>query len=162
MTSLLALDCSRSTGWCFFAGAAAKPICRTWKAADTWASDVYGSYFAEFEAWLSDALATFTPDVVAFESPILMQRVAGRGTDERQVRRMVGVAAIIEKVAFQRKLRCFEVNNKVAKAHAGLGPYKDKNGMIVAMTRLGYDIGDEHQADAAAVARVVYSDLGLL
>ena len=157
---LLALDCSRSIGWCFFADAKAKPTCRTWKAADTWASDLYGSYFSEFEVWLNDALMRFTPDVLAFESPILMPRVAGRGTDERQVRRMVGVAAIIEKVAYDRRVRCFEVNNRVAKAFVGLGPYKDKNGMIVAMTQKGFSVADSHQSDACAVALVVYDQIG--
>jgi len=32
----------------------------------------------------------------------------------------------------------------------------------VAMTALGYEVADQHQADACAVARVVFSDLGEL
>jgi hypothetical protein len=55
-----------------------------------------------------------------------------------------------------------EVNNKSAKAFAGVSRFKDKDGMVVAMTALGYEVGDQHQADACAVARVVYDQLGEL
>lgn len=169
MTSVLSLDCSKFVGWAFFRSADDKsPKCRTWQAKDTWLSEDYGNYFAETEAWLLDMLTTFGPDVLAFESPILMPKREGRGSDEQQVRRLVGVVAVIEKVAHQKAIRCFEVHNQVAKSFMGVAgrrpenmtkqEYKDR--MLNAVTALGYYCGDNHQADAVAIARVVYSDLG--
>jgi hypothetical protein len=69
---------------------------------------------------------------------------------------------VAELVCARRALRCFEVHNRTAKSFVGLPPEKDKDAIIVAKTALGYEVGDQHQADACAVARVVYSDLGLL
>lgn len=168
MTSVLALDASRWIGYAFFKSSDAKPVCRTWQAKDTWLSDEYGGYFAETEAWLLDMIATFSPDVLAFESPILVNRREGRGTDEQQVRRLVGVVSVIEKVAYQRKIKCLEIHNQTAKSFMGVAgrkaegesPAMYKSRMIVAVAALGYECADSHQSDAVAIARVVFSDLG--
>ena len=168
MTSVLALDASRYIGSAYFKSSDAPPLCRTWKAKDSWLSDEYGSYFAETEQWLEDMLTFFHPDVLAFESPILLQRREGRGTDEQNVRRLVGVVSIIEKVAYQRKIKCLEIHNQTAKSFMGVAgrkaegetPAMYKSRMIVAVAALGYECADSHQSDAVAIARVVYSDLG--
>lgn len=168
MTSVLALDASRYIGSAFFKSSDAPPLCRTWKAKDSWLSDEYGSYFAETEQWLMDMLTFFHPDVLAFESPILMQRRDGRGTDEQNVRRLVGVVSVIEKVAYQRSLKCMEVHNQSAKSFMGVAGRKRedetqaqyKSRMVTAVTALGFDVADDHQADAVACALCVYSDLG--
>lgn len=168
MSSVLALDASRYIGYAFFKSSDAKPMCRTWRAKDTWLTEDYGNYFAETEAWLLDMLATFSPDVLAFESPILMPKRDGRGSDQQQVRRLVGVVAVIEKVAYQKSIRCFEVHNQTSKSFMGVAGrrgedetqahYKDR--MITAVAALGYECADSHQSDAVAIARVVYSELG--
>lgn len=168
MPSVLGLDCSKYIGWALFRSADDRaPRCRTWQAKDTWLSEDYGNYFAETEAWLLDMLATFQPDILAFESPILMPKRDGRGSDEQQVRRLVGVVAVIEKVAYQKAIRCFEVHNQTAKSFMGVAgrrpegvtqqQFKDR--MLNAITAMGIECGDNHQADAAAVALCVYSDL---
>lgn len=168
MTSILGLDCSKSVGRSYFASPDAKPLCATWKARDSWSSAEYGGYFSEFEEWLLGEISVFKPDVLAFESPILVAGVPGRGTDEQQVRRLVGVVSVAEKVAYNLKLRCYEIHNQTAKAFSGVPGRRPpgmsvadyKNLMVVAMTRLGYSVADSHQADSCAISRVVYSDLG--
>lgn len=78
------------------------------------------------------------------------------------------MVAIIEKVAYQLKLRCFEVNVQTAKAHMDVAgrkredetPAQYKDRMVAAVTSQGYEVGDSHQADAIAVGLCVYSDLG--
>lgn len=170
MTSVLALDASRFIGSAYFNASDAQPLCRTWKAKDAWLSEEYGSYFAETEQWLIDMLTFFHPDVLAFESPILMPRREGRGNDEQNVRRLVGVVSIIEKVAYQRKIRCLEVHNQSAKSFMGVAgrrgenetPGQYKSRMICAVANRGYDCADSHQSDAVAIALVCYSDLGEL
>ncbi len=146
------------------------PKCRTWHGKDSWLSDDYGPYFDEAEKFIIDEITVFDPKIVAFEAPLLLPRREGRGTDEQQVRRLVGVVSIIEKVAYQMHRECREINVQDTKFIAGIpsrrpkdmtyGQYKDL--MTIAMTKLGYAVADDHQADACAVGRVVYSDLGLL
>ncbi len=162
MTSILSLDASKYVGWAMFSSADSKPQCRTWVAHGLWNSDDYAPYFLAFENWLLDMLAIFKPDVLAFESPIVVARRDGRGSDENNVRRLIGIVSVAELVCARRGLRCFEVHNQTAKAFVGASSRKDKDAMIVAMTALGYEVGDQHQADAIAVALCVYSDLGLL
>lgn len=168
MVSILGLDCSKSCGFAFFKSAEAKPLCGTWVARDSWLSDQYGGYFDEFEKWLDDRITVFKPEVLAFESPLLLQRHKGRGTDEQQIRRLVGVVSIAEKLAHQRSIPCHEVNVQTAKAMFDIpgrrpegmskGEYKDL--MLLAMTNLGVACADSHQADAAALSLVVYDSLG--
>ncbi len=162
MTSLLAIDASKYVGWAFFRSADDKPKCRTWVARGLWDSDAYADYFAEFEKWLIEMLDVLQPDVFAFESPIVVPRRDGRGSDENNVRRLIGIVSVAELVCARRGLRCFEVHNQTSKAFVGMPRGKDKDGMVVAMTARGFDVGDSHQADAAAVALVVYDELGEL
>ncbi len=167
MVSILSLDASRSCGWSYFSGPTAMPKCGTWMARDTWLSDEYGFYFTEFEEWLEGILDLMKPDIVAFESPLLLQRQKGRGTDEQQIRRLVGVVSIAEKVAYQRKKRCEEVNVQTAKSFFEIpgrrpegmskGEYKDL--MLLEMTNRNFPCADSHQADACSIALVIYDML---
>jgi hypothetical protein len=171
MTSILSLDCSKYVGRSYFASAGAMPRCNTWVAQGLWDSDDYAPYFLAFEKWLDDSLMVFKPDVLAFESPIVVARGGwgdGRGSDENNIRRLIGIVSVAELVGARRNLRRFEVTNSTAKSFAGVptrkpggmsvGQYKDL--MVIAMTALGYSVADSHQADSCAVARVVFDMLG--
>lgn len=160
MTSLLSIDASKYVGWSFFTSADAKPKCRTWVAQGLWDSEDYAPYFLAFETWLIEMLVVLNPDVFAFESPIVVSRRDGRGSDENNVRRLIGIVSVAELVCARRNLPCYEVHNQTAKAFVGASSHKDKVDMIVRMTALGFDVADQHQADAAAVALVVFDQLG--
>lgn len=169
MASLLALDASKFVGWSFWKSPADKPLCRTWEAKSRWDTEVYGPYLLEFEEWLKDMLVTMKPGVLAFESPIVVAGGwgKGRGSDENNIRRLIGVVSIAEKEATRLGIRCVEVNNQTAKAFIGvsarrskmsIGEYKSQ--MTTAMTKRGYRVADSHQADAIAVGLVAYDFLG--
>ena len=112
-------------------------------------------------------ISTMRPDILAFESPILLPRQKGRGTDEQQVRRLVSVVGEAEKIAYKRKIECYEIHNQTSKSFMGIpgrrpegmtqGQYKDL--MVIEMARRGFSCGDNHQADAAAIALVVFDML---
>lgn len=159
MTSILSLDVSKYCGWSYFKSADAKPQCRTWIAEGLWNSDDYSPYFVAFEEWLMNMIQVFQPDVVAWESPIILPRRDGRGSDENNVRRLIGIVSIAELVCARLRIRCFEAHNQTCKAFVGVSRFKDKNAMIVAMTERGYEVADQHQGDACAVALVVFSQL---
>lgn len=169
MTSVLGLDCSQSVGWSLFQSANDKaPRCRTKPFPDSWLDDQYGKYFAEVEEWFVDMLTVHQPEAVVFESPLLLSRQENRGSDEQNVRRLVGVVSIIEKVCYQRKVRCEEVNVQVAKSFMGVPGRRPtdmpkaqyKSLMTVAVTEFGYEVADDHQADAVAMALVFFDQLG--
>lgn len=159
MPSLLCLDASKYVGHAFFASADALPMCRTWVAKGLWNSDDYSPYFLAFETWLIEMLTVLQPDILAFESPIVVPRRDGRGSDENNVRRLIGIVSIAELVAARRGIRCYEVHNQTSKAFVGASVRKDKNAMIVAMTNRGFSVADHNQADAAALGLVVYAEL---
>lgn len=169
MPSVLSLDCSSFVGWAFFRSADDRtPHCRTKPFPDCWLDDAYGKYFSEVEEWLLGMLMTYQPEIVVFESPVLVSRRENRGTDEQNVRRLVGVVSVIEKVAYQRMVRCIEVHNQTAKAFMDVAGRRRqdetqaqyKSRMVAAVTAMGFDVADDHQADAVACALCVYSDLG--
>lgn len=171
MPSLLALDCSMYVGWSFFRSADDMPKCRTWVATGgLWKSDAYAPYFLEFEKWLTDMLDVLQPDILAFESPLVVPRGGfgeDRGSDQNNIRRLIGVVSIAELITARRKLPCYEVDNMTAKQFMGVShrrqegetqaQYKDR--MIVAVTKMGYSAADSHQSDAIAVGLVVYDML---
>lgn len=160
MTSLLTVDASKYVGHSFFASADALPKCGTWIAHGLWNSDIYAPYFLAFENWLLDMLMVLQPDVFGFESPVIVGRRDGRGSDENNIRRLIGIVSVAELVCARRNIPCYEVHNSTSKSFMGLSRGKDKDGMVVAITRLGYSVGDHNQADACAVGKVIYSMLG--
>jgi Holliday junction resolvasome RuvABC endonuclease subunit len=159
MVSVLALDCSTSVGFAYFSADGAAPKCGTWRAPAVWSAEDYGSRFAKFHNWLCDMLTTFAPDVLAFESPVLPRGSANFQTTEQTLRTLIGLVSVAELVANIREIRCFEVNVATAKKQLSGSGRADKDAMIVAATKRGFGVTDDHQADACAVALVVYSDL---
>lgn len=160
MPKVLALDCSSSVGWCFFASADAVPKCGTWKMPKSWSPQAYGKRFVALHHWLADMLTRYEPDVLCWESPILPR--AGMGdlkTSEDILRTLVGLATICELVAELREIRTMEVHVATAKKRLTGNARAQKQDMIVAATRLGFPVSDDHQSDAAAVGLVAYDFL---
>src|SRR5262245_18087794 len=85
-------------------------------------------------------------------------------TTAQTLRLQISLASTIETLAKARGVRCFEVATQSAKvALLGIGRApKDarnwdwKREMVIAAVRRGWPVGDDHQADACAVALVAY------
>lgn len=157
--SILALDCSSSCGWAYFARPDATPRCGTWRAPKAWAIEDYGQRFAKFHDWLVGMMTTFSPDVLAFESPILPRASMDMQTTEHTLRTLIGLVSIAELVANLRGVRCLEVNVATAKKALTGSGRAEKSDMLVAATRRGWPVADDHQADAAAVALVAMASI---
>lgn len=160
MPSLLTLDCSTSVGWSYWTSADAKPRCGTWKAPKAWSMEDYGKRFGAFHHWLCDMVTTFEPEVLAFEGPVLPRGGGSFQTTEHTLRTLIGLVSVAELVANLRGLRCFEVNVSSAKLALTGDGRAQKNDMIIAATQLGYEVANDHEADAIAVALVVWHQLG--
>ena len=159
MTSILALDCSTHVGHAYFADVGAKPRLGTWKAPKSWSMEDYGKRFHAFHNWLTDMLTTFNPDVLAFEAPVMV-RGPNANTTEHILRTLIGLVSVAELIADLRGIRCFEVNVATAKKELSGDGRAKKDDMVIAATRLGYDVSNDHEADAIAVALVVFAQLG--
>lgn len=155
---VLALDASTYVGWAFFFSEGDRPICGTWRAPAVTVED-YGARFSRFHDWLCGMLTVHAPDVLAFESPVLPRGGMSFATTEHTLRTLIGLVSVAELVANLRGIRCCEVNVSTAKKRLTDNGRAEKPDMIVAATRLGYPVGDSHQADACAVALVAYDSL---
>lgn len=156
MRSVLALDCSTHVGWAFFASPGAAPYCGTWRAPAAWSAEDYGGRFAKFHDWLCDMLTTYTPDVLAFESPVLPRGSSDFQTTEHTLRTLIGLVSVAELVGKLRELRVKEVNVATAKKTLTGNGRAEKDDMVIAATNRGFDVADHHQADACAVGLAVY------
>lgn len=159
MPSVLALDCSTFVGWAYFSADGAAPKCGTWKAPKAWAVEDYGLRFAKFHNWLADMLTTFRPDALAFESPVLPRGSQGLVTTEHTLRTLIGLVSVAELVTHLRGVRCFEVNVATAKKMLTGNGRAEKADMVIAATSRGFDVGDDHQADACAVGLVALANM---
>ena len=124
----------------------------------SWAPDEYGYRFKAFHDWLCDMLTAHNPDVLAFEGPVMI-RGPNASTTEHTIRTLIGMVSIAELVANLRGIRCFEANVATCKKRLTGDGRAQKNDMIVAATQLGYAVANDHEADAIAVALVVFDQL---
>lgn len=160
MPSLLALDVSTSTGFAFFAGPDSMPKCGTWKVPKSWDIEDYGKRLAAFHNWLCDMLTTFQPDILAWESPVIPRAgMRDLKTSEHIMRTLIGLASVAELVGELRQIRCYEVHVATAKKMLAGHGRAEKHEMVSAAIGKGFSIADHHQADATAVALVVYDML---
>lgn len=160
MPSVLALDCSSHVGWSFFASADSTPKCGTWHMPKSWNVQAYGKRFVALHHWLADMITRFEPDILCWESPILPRAgMRDLKVTEDTLRTLVGLVSICELVAELRQLRTFEVHVATAKKRLTGDARADKKAMVLAATRLGFPVSDDHQSDSCAVALVVYDAL---
>lgn len=159
MPRLLAIDCSSHVGFAFFASPTATPKLGTFKLPKSWAQENYGPRFKAFHDWLCDVVTTFEPEVLAFEGPFLPRGSSSFSSTEHTLRTLIGLASIAELIANLRNLRCFEVNVSTAKKRLTGDGRAQKNDMIIAATALGYEVANDHEADAIAVALTVFDML---
>jgi Holliday junction resolvasome RuvABC endonuclease subunit len=156
---LLALDISTNVGWALFASRRAKPRLDTWHAPPAMAGH-HGRRLAMFEEWLRDKVVMLKPELVAFESPIFVKWSSDLATTEHTIRLLSAMAGMAEFVCHRAAVRCLEVHSQTAKrALAGNGRAK-KDQMIAAAVKAGFDVANDHEADACAVALAAYEHIG--
>jgi Holliday junction resolvasome RuvABC endonuclease subunit len=169
MPSLLAIDLSTVTGWAWWKDHAQPPLCGTERLPKVHDPADYGRRTHHLDCWLRDFLAVHPTDAVAYESPFIpMSMFAPKDGDSafnttmHTLRLQMALATIIENVAFGLRKRCVEASTQSCKvAMVGFGrkpkdqPKFDwKKEMLIAATRQGYRVANDHEADAVAVGKV--------
>lgn len=167
MPSLLALDLSTHTGWAYWRDCQKAPLCGTEKLPKTHNPEDYGARTWPLMDWLEAFLNSGPVDAIAYESPFIplaggAGKTATFNTTQHAIRLQISLASTIETVAKKRLVRCVEVATSSAKvAMIGFGhrpkdqPKFDwKRAMLIAATRAGYRVSNDHEADAVAVGKV--------
>lgn len=177
---LLGLDLSTRTGWAWFESPDAVPVCGTERLPKAFDPEDYAARTWPLMQWLDRFIEAHPSiEIIAFESPFIpmgsQKDKDTHGPDAKKtfvttaqtLRLQISLASTIETVAKANDLRCFEVATQSAKlALTGHGrvPKDAKDWdwgreMVIAATRLGWRVADDHQADACAVAKVVHAML---
>lgn len=143
--NILALDLSTVTGVAI-GEAGLKPETTVWRMPAGDGSEV-GRFLASFETKLVNALPGV--DVLVFEAPFLGPQLAN---NMHTARRLIGLAAICEKVAFEHKVEVFECTiPTVRKAFCGHGRPKDPKKVVMAAAKArGFTPHTHHEGDALA------------
>ncbi len=163
MNEVLALDVATVTGWAFGSVGTVAPS--TSLEASAGISDPQpfsgverigskelsdGQFFAKYESWLQDLIVVNGPDTILYEAPYI-------STDKhiKTARRLLGMAAITEKVASQMRIKVFEANNATVRKHfcgKGSAPRKDLKRLVqIECDRRGWIYADDNEADALAL-----------
>lgn len=103
-----------------------------------------GAFFLNVYHWVNGAILVHHPDIMVFEAPILNRRKLNIAS----TRKLQGMTAIVEMLAFQHKIRCFEVEPRTIKKHA-TGDGNASKAMMVEMARtVGWKPATDDEADA--------------
>jgi hypothetical protein len=173
MPSLLSLDISTQTGWAYWSDVSkrSRPLCDTWKLPKVRPAD-YGARTTALEAHMNLFLRDHEAlDGIAFESPFIPMGLLAPKDGENSLtttmhtlRLQMALATMVEHVATKFGIPCLEVATQSAKvALIGFGQRprhilkKDwdwKREMLIAATRAGYRVSNDHEADAVAVGKV--------
>jgi hypothetical protein len=149
---LLALDLATTTG--FVAGAiGGTPVHGSKRLASPGASgpEVFGGYIA----WLVDMIKVHAPRVVVYEAPLAPSIVKGK-TNVNTVRRLMGLAALTEGVAYRMGIyTVLEATVADVRQHfigrRNLPGDEGKRAVAMRCRQLGYEPTDDNAADALAL-----------
>ncbi len=140
LPKILFLDLATRCGWC--CGAPDQTPRYGTKVLPSTGEDI-GRFAYAYNEWLLDMITLENPGLVVFEAPIL----AGK-TTPATARKLMGLAWHTEFVCNLRQIRCAEDHlQSIKKFFAGNGR-AEKEDMIAAARRLGFDPKDDNQADA--------------
>lgn len=153
---VLALDIASSCGWCI-GGPGATPRFGTFKVPPALTPDDLGRRGAAFSNWLSDFVTVDRPNLIAFEAPISSAGL----TNMQTIRMLYGLAFVAEMIAHIRGIDCEEANlQSVRKYFCGRGNAKKPDVISECVNGRGWNIADDHQADAGAVWAYVMAGRG--
>lgn len=149
MKRILAIDCGTTSG-AAFDNSEGRPVFVTWYGNRWSAPGEFGARLHEFDVWVSDLITLNKPDAIAFEAPLVA--VGGNvKTNHDTVRFLYGLAAEVERIAYANSIASFEVNvGTVKKQFAGSGRAQ-KSDVMFRARQLGWEVKNEHEADAAAL-----------
>jgi Holliday junction resolvasome RuvABC endonuclease subunit len=153
---VLALDISTNVGWAIFNSRLSKPRLDTWRAPMAMVGH-YGRRLSMFEEWLRGKVSLLQPELVAFESPIFVKWSSDLATNEHTIRLLGAMAGIAELVCWRASVRCIEVHSQTAKKCLAGNSRAKKDQMIAAAVKAGFDVANDHEADACAVALAAYN-----
>jgi hypothetical protein len=158
----LALDLASHVGWAYFARPTAKPKCGTYRLPVTRWADNYGPKFHDLDQWLDCMVRAMGPQLLAFEAPLTP--IDGKSwkveTNRDTIRQLTGYATIAELVAARYHVRSIEVAVTTGRAALCGTRFAKPDQRKAAAVRLGFPIGDEHQADACGVALAAFRHVG--
>lgn len=139
---ILAFDCATKTGWCAGVGDDL-PIL----GSVTMPEGVEpGPFLAFWRKWLVHHFKDIGPTVVVFEAPLLPQK-----TSISTVRKLVGLASVLEMVCVELGIPCEEVNLATVKKHLTGDGRAEKPDMLRAARNCGVSPKSYDEADAFGI-----------
>lgn len=146
---VLALDVATKTGWCVDGPATCPP--RAGVFALTGGADGIGRACYRFSEWLCQMFATWKPEVVSFEAPLM----GGHGVvmNANTARLLISLCGHVESCAHGYGIRCLEEHvQSVRKSFLGHGrPDNPKKAVVERCKLLGWSVTDHNAADAVAL-----------
>lgn len=152
MTIVLALDISTHTG-AAWDGPRGVPLLATWDAPQAFDPEDYGTRYAAFRQWLVPMVGMIKPEILAFEAPLPRQ------SNARVARLLLGLAAHAEEIGSAAEIEVIEKNVKTIKAFWTGHGSADKADMMFRCRQLGWQIKNDHEADAAGLWALVKSEV---
>lgn len=145
--TLLALDLGTKTGVAYgeVGIPAARVVSETWALPSGGREDV-GPFMSAFEQALSDRLMRGVT-VLVYEAPFLGGKLAN---SMHTARRIMGLPAICEMLAYRRGIPCFECVIPTVRSHFADHGRADKEQVMRSARRRGFTIANHHEADAVA------------
>jgi len=152
MTRILAIDGAATAGLCF-GPTGGEPRFATRCFTGSGAS---GEVVGRFTRFLRATIEREQVEVVCYESPYFpLGFRKGPPANAKTLRRLLGLAEIIDAVAWEYRLRCYQAtagevcSYLTGKSNWG-GREKKKAATIAAARRWGWAVSDDNQADACA------------
>jgi len=150
MTRIIFLDLARQAGWA--EGATGEPI-RSGSEMLAPTDATHGRTFAALDAFLTERIEAFRPNVVAFEQPMDPRHMGGR-TTFKTARLLMGLTAIAEATVHRMGVRTiYECDVRDIRKHLlGKQPAKGqaKEEVMQYLRYTGWTPRDDNEADAIA------------
>lgn len=153
MTRVLAVDAAATCGFAL-GDTGAEP---RFGSRNFTGSNSSGEVVARFSRFLRATIEREQPDVIAYEAPYFpMGFRRGPPANAKTLRRLLGLAEIIDAIAFDHRLRCYQATAGevcaylTGKSNWG-GRVNKKAATIAAARAWGWPVTDDNQADACAV-----------
>lgn len=153
----LALDISTYTG-AAFDKAPGRPAFATFRVPNVDDPDDFGTRYVAFSDWLAEMITVIKPDWGAFEAP-LPQRGNNLLTNFRTVRLLGGLVAHAEAEFVRAGIPCGEENVSTIKKHLTGNGRAQKPEIMARCRQLGWEIKNDHEADAGALWAFVHCKL---